>query len=143
MGTRTLRDARCGKALCQAPSKWLQRTVQRHRVLAASASFHSALAARWQALARAAEPERHAARFAAVVFSLVFTISSVGAAAPLESVELVNGGAVLVFGNSLRLRCTKFDSSYFELVRKGPNPRLLVDGRIPTHQCDSAKVDVE
>ena len=47
------------------------------------------------------------------------------------------------FGNALRLRCSEYDAHYFEVMRTAPNPQFLVEGRIPTHQCDSAKVDVE
>jgi hypothetical protein len=47
------------------------------------------------------------------------------------------------FGNALRLRCSEYDAHYFEVMRAAPNPRFLVEGRIPTHHCDSAKVDVE
>jgi hypothetical protein len=54
------------------------------------------------------------------------------------------------FGNALRLRCTAYgDSSHDELFsrdklwRTRPDPRLQVDGRMPTHSCDSAKVDFE
>jgi len=54
------------------------------------------------------------------------------------------------FGNALRLRCTAYGgASHDELYsrdklwRTRPNPRLEVDGRMPTHGCESAKVDVE
>jgi hypothetical protein len=54
------------------------------------------------------------------------------------------------FGNALRLRCMAYGgSSHDELYsrdklwRTKPDPRLLVDGRMPTHDCESAKVDVE
>jgi len=54
------------------------------------------------------------------------------------------------FGNALRLRCSAYgaasrDELYSRdaLWRTGPNPRLLVEGRNPTHSCHSAKVDVE
>jgi hypothetical protein len=30
-----------------------------------------------------------------------------------------------------------------KLWRARPDPRLLVDGRMPTHGCESAKVDAE
>lgn len=150
----------------------------------------------------AAELRRYAARFVAVC-SLVFAIPSVNAAEPLESVQLVNGGAVLscdyrradkgftltcrdahavfalrcdavawsapsvpraeqqeflcpvsaersAFGNALRLQCSAYGApshdelfSHDKLWRTRPNPRLLVDGRMPTRSCDSAKVDAE
>jgi hypothetical protein len=55
-----------------------------------------------------------------------------------------------VFGNALRLRCTRYDAplrdelySRDKFWRAKPDPRLLVDGRMPTHGCASAKVDVE
>jgi hypothetical protein len=54
------------------------------------------------------------------------------------------------FGNALRLRCSAYGApsrdelySRDKLWRTAPNPRLLVDGRMPTHSCHSAKVDVE
>ena len=54
------------------------------------------------------------------------------------------------FGNALRLRCSAYGAasndelfSRDKLWRTAPNPRLLVEGRIPTHSCHSAKVDVE
>ena len=54
------------------------------------------------------------------------------------------------FGNALRLRCSAYgaasrDELYSRdvLWRTAPNPRLLVDGRSPTHSCHSAKVDVD
>jgi hypothetical protein len=54
------------------------------------------------------------------------------------------------FGNALRLRCSALgaasrDELYSRdaLWRTAPNPRLLVEGRIPTHNCHSAKVDIE
>jgi hypothetical protein len=150
----------------------------------------------------AAELRRYAARFAVAVCSVVCAVSGGHAAELLESVRLVNGGAVLscdythadagstftcrdthtvfalrcvsvewsalrlqrvgeqeflcpvsaersAFGNALRLRCSASggasnDELYSpdKLWRTRPNPRLLVDGRMPTHQCDSAKVDV-
>src|SRR5215471_14995014 len=46
-------------------------------------------------------------------------------------------------GNALRLRCTKYDAFFFEQMRTAPNPRALLEGRIPTHHCDSEKADVE
>jgi len=138
----------------------------------------------------------YAARFVVALFSLIFSISCSYAAEPLESVRLVNGGAVLdcdymnsdngftftcrdastvfalrcasvawselsvqraeqqeflcpvsaersAFGNALRLRCTKYDAAFLELMRTAPNPRALMEGRTPTHHCHSAKVDVE
>lgn len=55
------------------------------------------------------------------------------------------------FGNALRLRCTAYGGaspldelfSRDKLWRTKPEPRLLVDGRMPTHGCASAKVDIE
>jgi hypothetical protein len=151
----------------------------------------------------AAELRRYAARFAVSACSLVFAIPCGNAAELLESVRLVNGGAVLscddtrpddgvtftcrdaytvfalrcasvawsalsvqrvgqeeflcpvsaersAFGNALRLRCSAYgEPSHDELYsrdrlwRTRPDPRLLVDGRMPTHSCESAKVDVE
>jgi hypothetical protein len=147
--------------------------------------------------------QRYAAGFAAAACSLVFTIPCANAAELLESVQLVNGGAVLscdytqpddsftftcrdaytvfalrcvsapwsalrvqrvgqqeflcpvstgrsAFGNALRLRCSAYGDalndelfSRDKLWRARPDPRLLVDGRMPTHGCESAKVDVE
>jgi hypothetical protein len=149
------------------------------------------------------EPRAYAARFVVLALSLVFAISRGNAAELLESVRLVNGGAILscdyarpddrftftcrdahtvfalrcvsvawsalsgqrdgqqeflcpvsadrfAFGNALRLRCSPYGAplddelySRDERWRAAPNPRLLVEGRMPTHQCDSAKVDVE
>ena len=138
----------------------------------------------------------YAARFVVAVFWLVFAIPRGYAAELLESLQLVNGGAVLscdytdsddgfrftcqdahtvfglrcvsvawsdlsvqrpgqreflcpvsaepsAFGNALRLRCSEYEAASQELMRAAPNPRLLVEGRIPTHHCQSAKVDVE
>jgi hypothetical protein len=150
----------------------------------------------------AAEPGRHAVRLAVSACSFLLAIPNVNAAELLESVQLVNGGAVLscdymqpddgfaftcrdtsktfalrcvsvewsapnvqrmgqqeflcpvsaersAFGNALRLRCSEYSGmSHDELFsrdrlwRTRPDPRLLVDGRMPTHSCDSAKVDV-
>jgi hypothetical protein len=166
----------------------LQRTVTRRR---------------WTVRRAAAQLRRKAARFAVAACSVVVAISCGNAAEPLESVQLVNGGAVLscdytrpddsfmftcrdthavfalrcvavewsapspqrvgqqeficpvspersAFGNALRLRCTaNGDASHDELFsrdklwRTKPDPRLLVDGRMPTHGCASAKVDIE
>jgi hypothetical protein len=152
---------------------------------------------------RVADARRYAARFAAAACSLVFAIPCANAAQLLESVQLVNGGAVLscdytqpddsftftcrdaytvfalrcvsapwsalrvqrvgqqeflcpvstersAFGNALRLRCSAYGDalndelfSRDKLWRARPDPRLLVDGRMPTHGCESAKVDVE
>jgi hypothetical protein len=157
---------------------------------------------RWWAQRAAAELRRYAARFTFAVCSVVLGISC-GAADLLESVQLVNGGAVLscdytrsddgfvfncrdtqavfalhcvavewsaldpqrvgqqeflcpvsaepsAFGNALRLRCKAYGgSSHDELYsrdklwRTKPDPRLVVDGRMPTHGCESAKVDVD
>ena len=54
-----------------------------------------------------------------------------------------------VFGNALRLRCSEHDAASRDelysrdaLWRTAPHPRLLVEGRIPTHNCHSAKIDV-
>jgi hypothetical protein len=54
------------------------------------------------------------------------------------------------FGNALRLRCSAYgaasrDELYARdaLWRTAPTPRLLVEGRMPTHNCHSDKVDVE
>jgi hypothetical protein len=152
---------------------------------------------------RAAVADRYASRFVVLALSLVFANSSGSAAELLESVRLVNGGAVLscdythpddgftftcrdaytvfalrcvsvawsglsvqragqqeflcpvsadrpAFGNALRLRCGAYGApsrdelySRDKLWRTAPNPRLLVEGRIPTHNCHSAKVEVE
>jgi hypothetical protein len=165
-------------------------------VRAASAPFRYALAARFTRQRAAAQLRRYAARLVVFVFSLVFATSRGNAAELLESVRLVNGGAILscdytqpdnaftftcqdsstvfalrcisvawsalsirrpeqqeflcpvsaersAFGNALRLRCSKYEAASLELMRTAPNQRLLVEGRIPTHHCQSAKVDVE
>jgi hypothetical protein len=186
-----------------AHNKQLQRTVTRRRGDAASAPLHFVLAARFTRQCAAAELCRYAARSVVLALSLVFALSCGNAAELLESVRLVNGGAVLscdythpddsfkfacrdaytvfalrcvsvawsalsvqradqqefvcpvsadrsAFGNALRLRCTAYGAasndelySRDKLWRTAPNPRLLVDGRMPTHNCHSAKVDVE
>ena len=185
-----------------APNKQLHWTVGLDRGVVASAPFHHALAPRITRQRAAAELRRYAARFV-VALSLVFAISCANAAELLESVRLVNGGAVLscdythpddgftftcrdahtvfalrcvsvawsapsvqraeqqeflcpvsadrsAFGNALRLRCSAYGAasrdelySRDKLWRTAPNPRLLVEGRVPTHSCHSAKVDVE
>ena len=196
-------SARSCTALCQAHNKQLQRTVIPNRWRGASASFHYALASRFIRQRVAAELRRYAARLAVSVCALAFAIPRGNAAELLESVRLVNGGAVLScdythpddgftftcrdaytvfalrcvsvpwpalsgqrmgqqeflcpvsperspFGNALRLRCNAYgEPSHDELYsrdklwRTRPNPRLLVDGRVPTHGCESAKADVE
>lgn len=157
-----------------APNKRILRTLWRQWF--ASARWHS--------------------RLVVLAFSLAFAISRGNAAELLESVRLVNGGAILscdythpddsftftcqdaytvfalrcvsvawsalsvqrvdqqeflcpvpaersVFGNALRLRCSEYEAASLELMRTAPNPRLLVEGRIPTHHCQSAKIDIE
>jgi hypothetical protein len=81
--------------VCQAPNKQLQRTVPRHRGDGASAPFHYALAPRFTRQRATAQLRRYSARFAAAACSLVFAIPCANAAELLESVQLVNGGAVL------------------------------------------------
>jgi hypothetical protein len=51
--------------LCQSPNKQLERTVIHHRGDAASASFHYALASRFQAASRGRSTARYAAFSAA------------------------------------------------------------------------------
>jgi hypothetical protein len=49
------------------------------------------------------------------------------------------------FGNALRLRCIEHsarDREYSQ-ARAAGNPRVLLEGRVPTHTCRSAKVNVE
>jgi hypothetical protein len=49
------------------------------------------------------------------------------------------------FGNALRLRCighSARDREYFQ-ARAAGNPRMLLEGRVPTQTCRSAKVNVE
>jgi hypothetical protein len=170
------------------PNKQLQRTVM-HK------------APRHMRQRAAAELRHYAARFAVAVCSVVFATPGGHAAELLESVRLVNGGAVLscdythpdagftftcrdthtvfalrcvsvewsalsgqrvgqqeflcpvsaersAFGNALRLRCSAYGVALHDELysrdkhwRTRPDPRLLVDGRMPTNQCDSAKVD--
>jgi hypothetical protein len=185
-------------------NKQLQRTAIRRRCDGASAPFHSALAPRFTRHRAAAELRRYAACFAVAACSAVLAISRGNAAELLESVQLVDGGAVLscdythpddgfmltcrdthavfalrcvaiewsalsqqrvgqqeflcpvspersAFGNALRLRCTAYGGasphdelfSRDKLWRTKPDPRLLVDGRMPTHGCASTKVDIE
>jgi hypothetical protein len=186
-----------------SPNKQLQRTVTRRRGDGVSAPLHYALAPRITRQRATAELRRYAARFAVSACSLVLAIPCGSAAELLESVRLVNSGAVLscdyarsdegftftcrdaytvfalrcvsvewsalnmqrvgqhellcpvsaersAFGNALRLRCSAYGEpsndelfSRDKLWRTKPNPRLLVDGRVPTHNCESAKVDVE
>ena len=48
-------------------------------------------------------------------------------------------------GNALRLRCSEYSAASRERFRTWPElgERLLLEGRVPTHTCHSAKVDVE
>jgi hypothetical protein len=49
------------------------------------------------------------------------------------------------FGDALRLGCTEYSAQvreYFQ-TRAARDPQILLEGRVPTHNCRSAKVDVE
>lgn len=179
------------EASCQPPKRQMHRARTDHKCVLGYAHR------------RVPDLRRNATRFVAAACSLVFAIPCANAAELLESVLLVNGGAVLscdythpddsfrftcrdaytvfalrcvsvawsalsvqrvgqedflcpvstersAFGNALRLRCRAYgDALHDELFsrdklwRTKPSPRLLVDGRMPTHGCESAKVDVE
>jgi hypothetical protein len=56
----------------------------------------------------------------------------------------VSGGSA-TGASALRLKCTAYraaDRDYIR-ARAEQNPRALVEGRVPTHNCRSAKVDAE
>jgi len=87
--------------------------------------------------------------FALRCVSVAWSALSVQRAGQQEFLCPVSAGTS-AFGNGLRLRCTpNVADSRDELYsrdkrwRTAPNPRLLVEGRMPTHQCDSAKVDIK
>jgi hypothetical protein len=56
----------------------------------------------------------------------------------------VSGGSA-VEPSALRLKCTAFSAADRDYIRAraGQNPRALLEGRVPTHICRSAKVDAE
>jgi hypothetical protein len=56
----------------------------------------------------------------------------------------VPGGSAIE-GSALRLKCTAYTAADRDYIRARAeqNPRALVEGRVPTHNCRSAKVDAE